>query len=140
MWTEEATAEEFSWLQERTGFVPSPACVALKAIDARGIIRGMVAFDCWTHNAAQLHFAVDAPIAFRTLIPEGFRYVFEQADKGVISAAIAANNKRSIKMAERLGLRQCGRIEEGHAPGIDLLILQLKKENCRWIQPARRAA
>jgi L-amino acid N-acyltransferase YncA len=135
-----ADRSEVGWLVERTGFAPTAGVRAIKAMDAEGVIKGMVAFDCWTENAVQAHMAVDTPIAWRSLLRPAFAYPFEQCGKGIILAAIPAGNARSVRLAKHFGFREMHRVRDGWAAGDDLLLLELRREGCRWLSKERKAA
>lgn len=136
-----ATPEDFGWLYRRIGCPITLAFRAIKATDASGRIRGMVGYDGWTENAVHAHMAVDAPIVWRSLIRPAFAYPFEEAKRGVIIGTVAASNAASLKMVVALGFEMLTRIYDGFALGVDLLVFEMRKENCRWLQqPLRKVA
>lgn len=130
-----AAPEDFAWIAERTGCVPGPGFRAIKVVDSRGKIRGMVGYDGWTENAVQAHMAVDTPVAWRSLVRPAFSYPFEEAGRGIILATISARNLRSVHLALRFGFRLLHRIKDGQAVGRDLLLLEMRREQCRWLGP-----
>jgi hypothetical protein len=134
------TPEALAWLEARTGLFLSRAAEGVAAVDTRGLIRGVVAFEGWTKNACQAHMAADAPIAWRVLLRAAFEYVFEQAGKGVIFAAIPAHNIPSLRFAKHVGLVEVYRLRDGWDAGDDLVELELRKEHCRWLSSQRKAA
>lgn len=125
---------EMKWIVDATNCVLTPAARAIKAVDAAGAIRGMVAYDWWTENAVYAHMAVDTPIAWRSLIPECFRYPFEQCGKSVILAFIPAHNEKSWDFAGHLGFRIVHTVRDGWAKGDDLHLLELRREDCRFLR------
>lgn len=129
-----ATAEDFGWLVERTQCATTAGFRAIKAVDGGGRIRGMVGYDGWTENAVQAHMAVDTPVAWRALIPACFEYPFREAGKGVLLGIIPAHNTRSWRMARRLGFRFAHAVRDGWARGDDLLVLELRREDCRFLK------
>jgi hypothetical protein len=136
-----AAPEDFAWIVSRTQCAPTAGFRALKAVDASGRIRGMVAYDGWTENAAQAHMAVDTPVAWRALLPAAFEYPFLECGKGVLLAVIPAHNVRSWTLATRFGFALVHRVVDGWARGDDLLFLEMRRESCRYLQPdARKAA
>lgn len=126
--------EAFSWIEERTGCVLTRNARAIEARDDSGRIRGVVAYDNWTENAVQLHMAVDFPAVWRSLIRPGFSYAFEECRKGLLIGVIAADNPRSLKMTKRLGFRETYRIQDGWAAGVDLIVHELRRADCRWLK------
>lgn len=100
----------------------------------------MVAYDCWTESTVQAHMAVTTPIAWRSLRGPAFDYPFQQCGKLKVLGVIPAHNRKSLRMAESLGFREAYRIEDGWAEGDDLVLVEMRRDECRWIQPQRRAA
>lgn len=127
-------SEAFEWVQARTGCVLTPNARAIEARDASGRIRGVVAYDHWTVNAVQAHMAVDAPVVWRSLLPSVFEYPFLEAGKGLLLGVIPDGNKRSINMTKRLGFREAHRVVDGWAVGEDLVVMEMRRHDCRWLQ------
>lgn len=100
----------------------------------------MVAYASWTPNSVQMHVAIDTPIAGRHLLVPAFEYPFTQGGCGLVTGLIAANNARSIKLAKRLGFRQAHRIKDGWSVGVDLILHEMTRDECRWLRPARKVA
>lgn len=131
-----ALPSDFGWIQERTGCARTNGFKAIKATDDAGRILGMVAYDGWTENAVQAHMAVDTPVAWRALLKPAFEYPFIQAGKSVILAIIPAGNARSVNLAKRFGFRETYRVRDGWATGEDLVLLEMRREECRWLEAA----
>lgn len=131
-----AMPEEFGWLVQRTSAGLTAGARGILTEDAAGRIRGMVVFDGWTENAAQAHIALDTPMAWRSLSGPVFEYVFEQCGKGVFLVCIPSHNARSIALTRRLGFREAHRVRDGWAPGDDLILFEMRREDWR----ARKAA
>lgn len=129
-----ATKEQLSWLCERTGAALTDAARGVAAVDADGVTRGVVAFDLWSHNSAHAHVALDAPVAARPLLRAAFEYAFCQADKGVLIGMVSADNERALKLDQSLGFREVARVRDGRAVGVDLVILELRREDCRFLK------
>ena len=134
-----ATPDEFGWIEERTGCILTRNARAIAARDSQGI-RGMVAYDAWTEAGAQAHMAVDAPIVWRSLLRPAFEYPFQQLGKNLLMGVIPAHNRKSVEMVKALGFREAHRIQGGWDAGDDLVLFELRRDECRWIQPQRRAA
>lgn len=126
--------EAFDWIEKRTGCVLTERARAIKTIDEDGEIHGVVAYDCWTENAVQAHMAVDSPIAWRSLVRPAFQYPFEEAGLGLILAVIPAGNGKSVRLARHFGFVDTHVIKDGWAVGEDLLFLEMRRENCRWLR------
>jgi hypothetical protein len=125
--------EHHPWLLERIGLVPTPYFRAIEVVDAQGAIRAMAGFDGWSDGSVQMHVAVASPLALRTLVPAAFDFVFVQCGRLVALATVAASNARALKLDAHLGFREVYRVRDGHAPGDDLVLLEMRRDECRWI-------
>ena len=128
-----AAPSRIEWLTERTTYVPSKDVRAIEAIDREGVTRGMVAYDHWAHNSVQMHVALDSPIAARSLLSAAFSYPFIMLGLGVVVGIVPASNQRSLHHALHLGFEEKHRIKDGWEVGTDLVVMEMRKENCRWI-------
>lgn len=135
-----APPEHLAWFTQRTGYPTGPSFRAIEVVDGSGMVAGMVGFDNWCPNSAQIHVAIDRPALCRRLIRAAFEFPFVQAGRGVLVALIAAINEKSMDLAQRFGFRIAYRVLDGWAPGVDLVVMELRKENCRWIRPQTKAA
>lgn len=135
-----APPEHFTWLTERTRYRPASDFRAIEAVDEAGTIAGLVGFDHWNPNSAQIHVALDRPALCRNLIRAAFEFPFLQAGRGVLIALVAEMNSKSLNLAKRFGFTVAHRVADGWASGVDLLVMELRKENCRWIRPQTEAA
>lgn len=65
---------------------------------------------------------------------EVFNYVFNTCDKGVIIGVTPSNNERALRFNKRVGLTEIYRIKDGYAVGIDYVVQELRKENCKYLR------
>lgn len=135
-----APPEHYTWVAIRTGCVVTSDFRAVEAIDDNGKIRGMVGYSAWAPNSVQAHMAVESSMVWRHLLKPALSYPFEEAKRGVLVGIINSRNKRSLRMAQHLGFREVGRIKDGYLPGADLVVLQLKKEECGQLARKQEAA
>ena len=127
-------SSDIEWLVSRTRCAVTRGFKAIKAVDARGQIRGMVGYDGWTENAVTSHMAVDTPIAWRSLIPACFEYPFLECRRDILLGVIPADNAKSWGMASHLGFRIAHTVMDGWAKGVGLLLLELRREDCRFLR------
>ena len=62
-----------------------------------------------------------------------FNYAFNIANRGVIIGCTPADNKKALKFNANMGFEEQTRIKDGYAEGVDFVITQLRKENCKFI-------
>ncbi|HET9554347.1 MAG TPA: hypothetical protein VFP50_15400 [Anaeromyxobacteraceae bacterium] len=130
----------WGWLTERVGLTPTANARAIAAVDASGRVRGMVLYDGWTENSVEAHMAVDTPSAWRALLRPAFAYPFIQCQRGVIVGRIRESNTTSLRMATRLGFEVLARVRDGARVGEDLVLVQMRREDCPWLEPSARGA
>ena len=129
---------EFQWLVDRAGCDITTGFKAIKVVDDAGKIHGMVGYGNWTANAVVLTIALDNPAALREILKWGFRYPFEQCGRGIALAVVRGNNQRSLSLCRKVGFREVYRVKDGIAIGEDMVMFQMRREDCRYI--ARKAA
>lgn len=61
-----------------------------------------------------------------------FDYPFNKLNLKVIIATIAGNNDKSLKLSRHLGFKEIASIADAHQDG-DLVIMIMKRENCKWL-------
>lgn len=134
-----ASADGLRWVAERVGCHLTPEARGLVAVDASGRVRGGVVYDCWTPNTAQCHMATETPMAWRCLLPHVFRYPFDEAGRGLLLGSIRGRNAESLAMAKALGFTEHARIPDGYEAGDDLVLVLMKRDECRWVRQKEAA-
>ncbi|WP_242394854.1 GNAT family N-acetyltransferase [Anaeromyxobacter oryzisoli] len=131
-----APPEHYRWIAERAQLVCGSQFRALEAVDGDRIV-AMVGFDGWTPNAVSMHVALDHPSALRHVLRPAFGIAFDAppggAGKGVAVATVLSTNRASLRLVKHLGFREVGRITGGWERGVDLVLLELSRERCRWV-------
>lgn len=137
--------EHYAWLGERTGCEMTAGFRAIEAQDGaerycrlcgryHGRIVGMVGYSGWTPNSVGMHLALDKPAAIRALLQHGFRYAFVQAEKQLVIGVTPGDNDRALKLNRHLGFRETYRVRDAWKPGVDLVIQELRRDDCRWLK------
>lgn len=130
----EAPPDHYAWIVERAGLMATPGFKAIEAIEERdGRILGMVAYDGWTPNACSMHVAIEEPIAVRRLVRPAFRIPFVELKKQVVIGMVLSTNLKALKLDEHLGFTIRGRIPDAWAPGVDLILLSMRRDECRFL-------
>ena len=128
-----AGPDDVSWLVSRTAYDPPPGFCGLVAVGEDGAIRGLIGFDRWTPSSACMHAAIDVPAACRGLLREAFTYLFRDTGRAVARAEVRAGNERSMRATAHLGFQETSRVVDGWAPGEDLVLFELRRGDCRWM-------
>ena len=94
-----------------------------------------VAFDHWSHNSVHIHTAFEDLLCFKHGWPEAvFGYIFNDCDKGVIMGVTPANNLKAVRFNKHIGFVELFRVKDGFEVGIDFVVTEYRKENCKYIR------
>lgn len=136
-----APEPDFNWLAQKTGCALTSDFNAIEALDEAGHIRGMVGYCAWTKNSVQMHMATESPSVWRTLLRPALEYAFVEVGVGICLGVIPDGNARSLRFAKAVGFREVHRVKDGWAKGEDLVVLELRREDCPlFLSDERRAA
>ena len=126
--------EEWDWIKERAQCVRCEDTVGMTAY-CDGELVGAVAFDTWSYNSCVIHIAFEDFLTFKHGWPEAvFGYIFNQCDKGVIIGHTPASNVKALRFNKHIGFVELCRIKDGYEEGIDVVIQEYRKENCKYIR------
>jgi RimJ/RimL family protein N-acetyltransferase len=121
-----------------------PDLHAIEAVDEDGRIVGMVGYDGWMPGAVCLHIAIEHPAALRRLLRPGFGVAFDPQPRGVgkvaALATVLSTNERSLRLVRHLGFREVYRGRDWSGPGVDFVVHEMRREECRFLPRARKAA
>lgn len=128
----EAPFDHYPWILERAGLILTQGFKALEAVDGDRIL-GMVGYDGWLPNACSMHVAIEEPIAIRRLVRPAFRIPFVEFKLQVVIGAVLSTNTKALALDEHLGFTVKGRIPDAWAPGVDLIFLSMRRDQCRFL-------
>jgi hypothetical protein len=118
----------------------STATRGLVAIGTNGAPDGVVLLDNWSENAVMGHIAVQNPIALRELLPAAFNYVFNFCQKGMMLGCVPADVTKALKLNAHIGFKEIYRIKDGWDVGIDVVMLQMLKDDCKYVTKIKEVA
>lgn len=127
-----ASPEHFPWMTDRSGYVPLPDAVGEEAVSG-GVIQGMVIFDGRTETMAQVHVALESPLAAGALRRVAFRSPFIQHGLRVLVTTLASDNGPAVRLALGMGFTEVGRVRDGFRVGVDLILYELRRDACRHL-------
>lgn len=116
----------------------STATRGIVALDALNNPCAVILLDGWTHNAATCHIAVQKPMALRGLLTETGEYVFNVCQKQMLIGIVESSHDKARSLNEHMGFTEIYRIKDCYAPGVDQIILQMKKEDCKYLTAEQR--
>ena len=121
------------WLCEKIGYMPTPHIRCIGNVTKDGKILGVVGFDSWNGASCQMHVAGEGNWVTRELIRATFDYVFNVARLNVVLGLVPSSNAKALRFDRHVGFTEVARIKGGTPDG-DLVILELRRENCRYLR------
>jgi hypothetical protein len=96
-----------------------------------------VGYDSWTPNSVQMHIWIPRPAEMtRLFIQEGFRYPFDSG-KGLVIGLTPGNNAAALNFNKRVGFREVYRMKDAWEVGVDVVVQEMRKDECRWLRRKR---
>ena len=83
-------------------------------------------------NCCQMHIAIEGRLT-RDYIRACFRYPFGTLGYACVIGLVAEGNADALKFDKHIGFREVHRIKQGAAGGEDLIILEMRRSDCRWL-------
>ena len=136
----EAPRDHLFWLANRAKIDITPGLRAMEVVrESDGVILGMVGYDGWAPNSCAMHIAMDSPMAGRLLLKNAFRVAFEVFGRGILVATVLSSNAHTLAFDKHLGFREVFRGKDWIEPGVDQVWLEMRREDCRWLQQRKAA-
>lgn len=131
-----ATKEEIAYVCDKIGFVKYEQANAVLTEDEVGGIGAMAIYDRWTKTAVEMHaYSKHPKYVFRPEFCRAmFDYPFVQQNKMLAFAVTPCDNIASIALARFLGFKEVYRIRDGWDSGTDMVIQEIRRENCRFLE------
>jgi hypothetical protein len=132
---------DWAWVQEQVGILRVEDTGGMIGYDEdTGEILAACMWDNWTANSVQCHFMTTNPIVFKHgFAQEVFDYIFHYKERKFIYGMVPGDNEKALKINEHFGFTEKMRLPDAWADGIDYVVVELKKENCRYL-PQEAAA
>jgi RimJ/RimL family protein N-acetyltransferase len=94
---------------------------------------GVVAYNGFCGRVCSMHMAGIGNWISREYIRAAFAYPFKQLELAAVISPVAANNSRALRLDTHFGFREVHRVTDGWERGVDLVLLELKREHCRHL-------
>lgn len=134
-----APPEHYPWIAERASLSLTREFRAIEAVDEDGIL-AMVGYDGWLPNCCSMHVAVERPFPARRFLRQAFGIPFLESGRDIVVGWVLGTNRKALDLDRRLGFRETHRIRDGWEKGVDLVLFEMRRHECRWIQERQRRA
>ena len=105
------------------------------------VIEWCIGFDSFIGKTCQIHVVnFQKKYTPRKLLFAVFDYAFNTAGVETLIGVVNSNNEEAMKYDQNLGFKEVCRLEGMHDDGGDLVLFQMKKQDCRFIKEKKYAA
>ena len=111
--------------------------------DTRGItaehdgkIQAVCIFDSWSPNSCMIHIWIANPFVLKHgFAEEVFKFVFDSGRELIIGNT-PSDNPKALKFIKNIGFKEVFRVKDGFAIGVDYVITEMRKSECRYLKEA----
>ena len=123
-------------LYERALVQPTNDLKTLLWYSKRGTIDWVVGYNAWIGTTVQMHVACVGEYKYtpKALLKAGFDYPFNRCGVRIIFGIVNSLNDNVLNYDIKLGFKEKMRWKGMHDDGGDLILLEMQKENCKWIE------
>lgn len=132
---------DWPWVQSQARPILCEDTQGVVAVRGDRLVAAAV-FDSWSPNSCLAHIAMEDPMVLRWgLLKWAFRLVFVYNNRNLVTGLTPADNEKALRFNKHIGFREVYRVPEGYKPGVDYVLQEMTKAECRWLDlPAKRAA
>jgi RimJ/RimL family protein N-acetyltransferase len=102
-----------------------------------GRLVAVAGYDDFTDTSCQVHVAGTDGWLDREMLRAMFHYPFEILNLRVVIGLVPEGNAAALRLNRHLGFDVDAIIKDAHPDGA-LVIMSMRKENCRWLKEAKR--
>ena len=101
-------------------------------------LAGVVGYTGFTGAVCSMHMAGIGNWITRELLWTAFDYPFNQVNMVQVFGYVSAHNTKALKLDKHLGFRTLLVVEGGWGLEVDMHVLTMRKEDCRWLNIKRK--
>ena len=126
--------EHFQEIAMNTGVKPMADSKGIAVVDDSGELQAGAIFDSFTHSSCQAHLYVYNKMVFRHgFLEEVANYLFNTCNLQVILGKVPEDNEAALRLNQHMGFEELFRIKDAIAIGVSCVIMQLRREDCRYL-------
>lgn len=129
-------------LKKEIGVQPSADLQALFWANPKSNeIEWCIGYTSFLGKTCQIHVVnFDKKYTPRRLLWAAFDYPFRQAGVETLIGIVNSNNQLAMKYDQNLGFKEAYRFKGMHDDGGDIVVFEMKKQDCRFLKEFRDAA
>lgn len=132
---------DWDWVQTRVGCILCEDTDGVMALRGRDLVAASI-FDQFSETSCFCHLVMEDPFVIRSdFLFYSFAYPFWARNKELLVGCTPADNKEALRLNKKMGFREVYRIPEAYKKGVDLVIQEMRRDECRWLdRRTKRAA
>lgn len=100
-----------------------------------GKILACCACDSFTKTSCATHMAIVDPMVLRHGFLEAIaHHLFVTCNRSNVIGLVPSINAQALRFNEHIGFKEIARIPDGLDEGVDYVIMQMKREDCKWLE------
>jgi hypothetical protein len=126
---------DWAWCNLQVGIKRCEDTTGIMAVDLdTNETVGACIMDNWTANSVQCHLMLTTPMLLRhKFLDCCFDFMFNSMGVNRVYGLVPANIEKAVKLNTHMGFTVKARLEEAFEVGVDYLLMEMKRENCRFI-------
>ena len=128
-------------LLNEIGVQPCGDLQALFWANKENQIEWVIGYTAFIGKTCQMHVVnLTGKTTPRKLIWAAFDYPFNKAGIEVVFGVLNSKNEHAVAYDKKLGFKEVNRWDGVHDDGGDIVLLEMKRGECRWIKEYKNAA
>lgn len=126
---------DWGWVNQQVAILRVEDTCGIMAVDDEADETvGACIMDNWTKNSVQCHFMVSSPMVLRHgFLEECFDFLFNECGMQYIYGLVPGDNEKALRLNAHMGFTERVRLKDAFADGVDYVLMELKRENCRYV-------
>lgn len=115
--------------------------------DTRGIVAlkdgkpvAVCVLDSWSASSCQIHIWIGDPFVLKHgFAEEVFSFVFDSGRVKIIGVT-PSDNEQALRFIKHIGFQEIYRVKDGYEVGVDYVVTEIHKDDCRYYGKQKRRA
>lgn len=92
-------------------------------------------------DTCSVHIAIDDPLALRAgFFTEVAHHLFDVCGMRSLFGTVPAKNAKALKFDKHIGFKEVAVVPGLFGEGEDCIVVEMKREDCKWLHRKREAA
>jgi hypothetical protein len=134
-------AYDWPWINDQVGILRVEDSAGFVGVDENDNRVIACVLDNFTANSVQAHFICVNKMALRRgFLETCYDIIFNELDVKYIYGLVPADREKALKLNAHMGFTEKTRLIEAFKAGVDYVLMELKKENCKYIDHKKEVA